>query len=335
MTELYTQYRSVFADYGIQNLDLIAQSWQESHRYYHNEEHLAFLIQQIERVFAEGEVNEMQKNALLMAAYFHDIVYDPTRQDNEEKSAEFFTQLSNNQLFSENIKQIILETKTHRPSEKLSKIFSDLDMWIISHSSFLELLDYEYKIFKEFQFFDYSVYKTVRINLLKQFAQQYPQNAVNLNHLVDYLKKHRPKIGVYPGSFNPFHYGHLNILEKAEKIFDKVIVTRGINPDKVDVNADKLDLQVLKYRQFENFKGFLTDYLNSKEAHCHVTLIRGLRNGDDLDYEVNQLRFMEDMKPDLKIIFITCNQEFEHISSSAIKNLDRIDASFSKKYRPE
>jgi pantetheine-phosphate adenylyltransferase len=335
MTELYTPYRSVFADYGIQNLDFIAQSWQEPHRYYHNEEHLGFLINQIEVIYAKGEINEEQKNALLMAAYFHDIVYDPTRQDNEEKSAEFFTQSTNNQLLSEEIKNIILDTKTHQPSTQLSKIFCDLDMWIISHAGFPELLDYEYKIFKEFQFVDYAVYKTVRINLLKQFAQSYPQNAVNLNHLADYLKRHRPKIGIYPGSFNPFHFGHLNILEKAERIFDKVIVARGINPDKADINADKLDLKVLKYRQFENFKGFLTNYLNSKEEHCHVTLIRGLRNGDDLDYEVNQLRFMEDMKPDLKIIFITCDQEFEHISSSAIKNLDRIDPNFSEKYRPK
>jgi pantetheine-phosphate adenylyltransferase len=334
MKAIYQTYLPILQTYGLKDLDALINHWQEPHRYYHTEQHLDFLLTGIEKLAAQGEISANDQASLVMTAFFHDVIYDPTRQDNEEKSADFFLQNTDNQLDTEQIRQMILDTKKHEPQSRLSQIFSDLDMWIVTHADFLELLDYEYKIFKEFQFFDYSVYKPVRINLLQQFAQQYPQNAVNLQHLVDYLQKHRPKIGIYPGSFNPMHNGHLNILQKAEKIFDKVIVARGINPDKVEISTDKLDLEVLKYRQFENFSGFLTKYIQTKEAHCDATLIRGLRNGDDLDYEVNQLRFMEEMKPDLKIIFITCDKEFEHISSSAIKNLDRIDPNFSWKYRP-
>ncbi|MCU0444199.1 MAG: adenylyltransferase/cytidyltransferase family protein [Microscillaceae bacterium] len=335
MKAIYQTYLPVLQSYGVQNLETLISQWQEPHRYYHNEDHLSFLLEGIEKLAGQGELSPQDKASLIMTAFFHDVIYDPTRQDNEEKSADFFVQNTDNQIDTEQIRQMILDTKKHEAQSKLSEIFIDLDMWIVTHADFLELLDYEYKIFKEYQFFDYAVYKPVRISLLQQFAQKFPQNAVNLHHLVDYLQKHRPKIGIYPGSFNPLHNGHLNILEKAEKIFDKVIVARGINPDKMDINTEKLALEVLKYRQFENFSGFLTQYINTKETYCDVTLVRGLRNGDDLDYEVNQLRFMEEMKPDLKIIFITCDKEFEHISSSAIKNLDRIDPNFSAKYRPQ
>jgi phosphopantetheine adenylyltransferase len=62
--------------------------------------------------------------------------------------------------------------------------------------------------------------------------------------------------------------------------------------------------------------------------------VKGLRNGDDLDYEVNQLRFMEEMYPELKVVFIQCDKEYEHISSSALRNLERIQIGLSKKYIP-
>lgn len=58
--------------------------------------------------------------------------------------------------------------------------------------------------------------------------------------------------------------------------------------------------------------------------------MKGLRNGDDLDYEVNQLRFMEEMYPELKAVFIQCNKEYEHISSSSLRNLERIQIGLSK-----
>lgn len=330
----YNAYKAIFEEYGIQSIDKIALAWQESHRYYHDEEHLAFLLHKIEELHQTQKINEENHKVLVLAAFFHDIVYDPTRQDNEEKSAEIFIQLSASHSNTTLIQEIILDTKKHQGSTELSKQFSALDMAVVTESSFPELLDWEHKIFKEYQFIDYSLYREGRMALVQQFMKEYPQNAVNLGFLIEYIRHRRPTIGVYPGSFYPFHNGHLNILEKAEKVFDKVIIARGVNPDKDDINKNTIQSNVLKYRQVENFQGFLTKYLTSKEKYMDVTLVRGLRNGDDLDYEVNQLRFMEDMKDNLKVVFLPCDKEYEHISSSSIKNLDKIDPDFSKKYMP-
>lgn len=141
-------------------------------------------------------------------------------------------------------------------------------------------------------------------------------------------------IAVFCGSFSPFHVGHLNIVEKAEAIFGKgnVIIAFGINPDKIDpekrvdylqdVAHKCLQLEKRIGRQVEVYKGFLHDFVTELENEGNnVVIVRGLRNGDDLDYEVNQLRFINDFKKGVKTTFIVCDKEYEHISSSAIRKL--------------
>ena len=159
------------------------------------------------------------------------------------------------------------------------------------------------------------------------------------------------KIAIYPGSFNPFTIGHLNILEKTEAIFGKenVIVAIGINPEKVDANTlsiikdyDAKSKEVvfrnlketavnrLKTRipskNIEGYFGFLAKYVEQKEQEGYdVVVVRGLRNGYDLDYEYTQNRYMWDQKPNLKVIYIPCDPLYAHISSSAYRALEAVE----------
>lgn len=332
----YTSYYSLFAQFGMNltAMQEILNRWREPHRYYHNELHLQYLLNEIENLARQGQISTTLKENLLMVAFFHDAIYDATAADNEEKSAALFQQATQETDHSAGIIQAILDTKTHQPTSELSRIFCELDMAIVTKSDFKEMLAWEKGIAKEYQFVDYSLYKMGRIALLEHFAKQYPENKENLQNLIHYLTFHRPQIGIYAGSFNPFHNGHLNILEKAERIFDKVIVAQGINPEKETAASSLKKLAVLKYRQIEQFGGLLTDYISSKEEHAQMVLVRGLRNGDDLSYEVNQQRFMEDMKPGIKVVFIRCDMQFEHISSSAIRNLEKIEKGLGSKYLP-
>ena len=140
---------------------------------------------------------------------------------------------------------------------------------------------------------------------------------------------------IFFGSFNPFHIGHLNILRKAENTFGKgnVIIAMGINPDKFsdiierdlyieDKEADahilskKIECEVITYNKFMH--QVVETY---ERLGFNVVIIRGLRNGKDLDYEMTQMEFVKDFKPNINVVYITCDKELEHISSSAIKKI--------------
>ena len=207
----------------------------------------------------------------------------------------------------------IINTKTHTNDTDfaLSAMLNKLDMSIL-YSDFKTFADYEYKIFKEYQYVDYVVYKENRLKFLKSVGDINP-------FYIDYVENKKYNIGVYPGSFNPFTVGHLDILKKAECIFDKVIIARGINTNK---DNELIELpQSLKYHQVELYDGLLTDFIES--LNYDVTVIRGLRNSTDFDYEKTQYRFLKDLKKDIKVVNIIADAEFEHISSSSVRLLDK------------
>lgn len=150
-------------------------------------------------------------------------------------------------------------------------------------------------------------------------------------------------IAIYPGSFNPFTVGHKNIVEKAESIFGKgnVIVALGINPEKLSLDQISSDVLEEKCRVLSDkisrpvqyYIGFLHDYVSFLEQDgTNVVIIRGLRNGEDLDYEVNQIRFMDDFKKGKKLnfCFLMCDKEFEHISSSSIRTIQKFGGDVKK-----
>jgi len=132
----------------------IEKLYGEKHRYYHTLEHITFLINKINKIY-EWDENEKERDILILAALFHDIIYDTQKSDNEEQSVSFFKSKIHNKMTPElqKVCDIILATKNHKiTGDKLTDIFCDLDMWILSNGSFVEILDNERKIFKEYQF---------------------------------------------------------------------------------------------------------------------------------------------------------------------------------------
>ena len=102
------------------------------------------------------------------------------------------------------------------------------------------------------------------------------------------------KIGVYAGSFNPFHVGHADILHQALEVFDEVIVAIGNNPLKDnDKEPFPFNNPILKIAKVAVFDGLLSDYLkrlSDNNENIEVFLVRGLRNGEDLQYEQRSLK---------------------------------------------
>lgn len=180
--------------------------------------------------------------------------------------------------------------------------------------SFSKQMENERKIFSQYQHFDFTEYKKARLLHLKNINED-----KKLNALIDYVNSYVPRIAVFPGSFKPFHKGHYNVLQKAEQIFDKVIIAFGKNPEK-DKKIWPLP-KTLKNRQICEYNGLLTDFVTSLKYD--VTVVRGLRNSTDFQYEQNQYRYIQELKPGIKIINIFCDKEFEHISSSGIRTLEQ------------
>lgn len=152
-----------------------------------------------------------------------------------------------------------------------------------------------------------------------------------------------PRIAIYPGSFNPFHLGHFDILMQSLEVFDEVYVAVGTNLTK-DTSKELHQQRIQRvYKQLKGMSGvwvegydtLLTEYFSSlKKMHNAVShIIRGLRSGTDLEYEINLRKTIHDINPEIEFVyFLPSNPKFYHISSSMIRELAKFDIEKAKRY---
>lgn len=166
---------------------LLLTMWNESQRSYHTQNHLLELIDLINEY--KDNVSQKDYEKLLLCALFHDIVYNPMEQNNEEMSADFFINscVDKNNPDVLEVRQMILDTKSHIANTKLSEIFNSFDMKVVE-SDYEKLLEWENGIYNEYSAYG-DMYKTGRISFLEKLLDKYPQNTNNLLKLIDYVKK--------------------------------------------------------------------------------------------------------------------------------------------------
>ena len=138
------------------------------------------------------------------------------------------------------------------------------------------------------------------------------------------------KVAVYPGSFDPPTKGHLDIIQRAAKIFDHVIVAVANNPSKKHTFsvAERLQMTEQLVRDIPNadtdtFSGLLVDYLRSKKAKI---LIRGLRVVADMDYEFQLASFNRKLNGEVETVFLMPDDQYTYIASSMVKEVARLGA---------
>ena len=144
------------------------------------------------------------------------------------------------------------------------------------------------------------------------------------------------KFGIYAGSFAPLHLGHMSIINLAKEVFDQVIIAQGINPEKhaeykTEYPFPVITLVNMKFITSE-YDGLLTDFVKNWEETCNVTLVRGLRNGADLEYEQNLIAFLRDMHPQIKVVSFYCDPKYRHLSSSALRGIKQFSVDEYEKY---
>lgn len=142
------------------------------------------------------------------------------------------------------------------------------------------------------------------------------------------------KVVVYPGSFDPITFGHIDVIERASKIFDKVIVAAANNPEKkslfsVDerLGLVKNSLINLKNVEVDSFNGLLVDYLDKKG--CFLVL-RGLREVSDFQFEFQQAMTNRKLNNKMETIFVMTDEKYFYLSSSLVKELARLKGSLSE-----
>jgi len=168
------------------NYNILLSMWNESHRAYHNQNHLLDLINQINENKSKFESHKDYEK-MVLCALFHDCIYDPMRNDNEEKSAEFFINCCQEKSQDVlDIKQMILDTKTHESSTQLSEEFNQLDMNIVERD-FDQLLEWESGIREEYKAYG-DMYKMGRLQFLESLLDKYPHNTDNLLKLINWVK---------------------------------------------------------------------------------------------------------------------------------------------------
>jgi pantetheine-phosphate adenylyltransferase len=139
---------------------------------------------------------------------------------------------------------------------------------------------------------------------------------------------------IYPGSFDPITYGHLDIIQRSSKMFDEVIMAVVGNPGKapllpVDVrmNLIKESTKNLKGVLVDSFQGLTVNFARQNDVHI---LIRGLRAISDFEAELGMAQTNKQLFPELETIFLMSKAEYSFISSSTVKEILRLGGEISQ-----
>ncbi len=135
-------------------------------------------------------------------------------------------------------------------------------------------------------------------------------------------------IALYPGSFDPFTNGHLDILKRATNLFEKVIVTVAVNNEKKSVFSGRERVELIQKClkgtewgtrvEITQFTGLLVDHAKKMGAH---TLIRGVRQISDFEYEFRMALTNKRLSPTIDTVFLMPDEQLTFISASLVKEV--------------
>ena len=142
------------------------------------------------------------------------------------------------------------------------------------------------------------------------------------------------KIVIYPGTFDPIHMGHIDIVERASRIFDEVIIAIAVNIDKNPLFSiqERMDLAGNATSHLKNIKTLSTEGLIADFAKEHNAcgLIRGLRHVSDFEFEFQMATMNNHLNPDVSTLLMVTSDKYVHINSSMVKNVSKLNGDIAK-----
>lgn len=146
------------------------------------------------------------------------------------------------------------------------------------------------------------------------------------------------RVAVYPGSFDPVTYGHLDIIDRALKIFDGVIVAVARNSEKnaLFTVQERINMltEILKDRpqaRVETFEGLLVDYVRQAGA---TVVIRGLRAVSDFEFEFQLAQMNRNITREVETLFMMTSVPYSYLSSSIVKEVSHLNGPVDKLVPP-
>jgi len=145
------------------------------------------------------------------------------------------------------------------------------------------------------------------------------------------MEENKPRVCIYPGSFDPITNGHMNLIERALHIFDKVIIAVANNPDKDPLFTTEEKKEMIQTAVENNprvivdsFNGLLVDYARSKGVNV---ILRGLRAMSDFEYEFQMTFMNRKLDREIDTIFMMTGLRWFYVNSRIIKSAVKAGAS--------
>ncbi len=139
---------------------------------------------------------------------------------------------------------------------------------------------------------------------------------------------------IYPGTFDPFTNGHLDVLQRAARLFDQVTVAVAISSTKEAlftpeerVEFIRSNLRGLPHVKVVSFDGLLVEFARKQKARA---IIRGLRALSDFEFEFNMALMNRHLQPQVETIFVMPNEAYSYTSSSLVKQIARLGGDVTK-----
>lgn len=141
-------------------------------------------------------------------------------------------------------------------------------------------------------------------------------------------------VAIYPGTFDPFTNGHLDIVQRAIKLFDRVIVTVARNSSKHPMFSEKERLSLIRESvkgikdvEVEPFDGLLVDYARERKA---TAIVRGLRAISDFEYELQMALMNRKLNNSFETVFLMPNEKYTYLNSNIVREIARLGGDVSE-----
>jgi pantetheine-phosphate adenylyltransferase len=146
------------------------------------------------------------------------------------------------------------------------------------------------------------------------------------------------KIAVYPGTFNPITNGHTDLVERAARLFDQIIVAVGTNKQKSETMSGDMRVELIEQvlGHLDNvevtyFDTLLTEFVKSRGANI---ILRGLRTVADFEYEFQLVGMNRVLEPDIETVFLAPAEHLSYISSTLVREIASYGGNISKFVHP-